>query len=245
MSEARPGIGDALQRHRGGLRKFHGEAVGAQVAPELLAKQHLDIGLIVDHENEWTHAPPPDLVVALATAAAVRGRMILNSVNFPGAVSTTIEPACCLTTMSWLMERPSPVPSPAGLVVKNGLNIFSFTSGGIPVPLSRISDFDAVAEVLGRGGKRWLVVASVRLGFALRGGVEAVGNEVEERPRNLLWEQIDLSGGRVKGPFKGNIKALLLSPSSVKVRLRLSSTRALISTGRCSPDPDVSATACS
>src|ERR1700738_805219 len=36
------------------------------------------------------------------------------------------------------MERPSPVPSPAGLVVKNGLNSFSFTSGVIPVPLSRI-----------------------------------------------------------------------------------------------------------
>ena len=30
------------------------------------------------------------------------------------------------------------MPSPAGLVVKNGLKIFSFTSGGMPVPLSRI-----------------------------------------------------------------------------------------------------------
>jgi hypothetical protein len=38
----------------------------------------------------------------------------------------------------WLMERPRPVPSPVGLVVKNGLNIFSFTSGVMPVPLSRI-----------------------------------------------------------------------------------------------------------
>src|ERR1019366_3573598 len=37
-----------------------------------------------------------------------------------------------------LIDRPSPVPSPAGLVVKNGLNIFSLTSSGIPVPLSRI-----------------------------------------------------------------------------------------------------------
>ncbi len=27
----------------------------------------------------------------------------------------------------WLIDRPSPVPSPEGLVVKNGLNIFSFT----------------------------------------------------------------------------------------------------------------------
>src|SRR5215472_748425 len=64
--------------------------------------------------------------------------MILNSVKAPGSVSTSIIPECCLTMMSWLIERPRPVPSPAGLVVKNGLNIFSFTSGGIPVPLSRI-----------------------------------------------------------------------------------------------------------
>lgn len=38
----------------------------------------------------------------------------------------------------WVIERPSPVPSPVGLVVKKGLNIFSRTSGGIPLPLSRI-----------------------------------------------------------------------------------------------------------
>ena len=30
------------------------------------------------------------------------------------------------------------MPSPAGLVVKNGLNIFALTSDGMPVPLSRI-----------------------------------------------------------------------------------------------------------
>jgi len=67
--------------------------------------------------------------------AATRGKTTLISVNSPGRVSTSIEPACCLTMMSWLMESPSPVPSPVGLVVKKGLNIFSFTSGRIPVPL--------------------------------------------------------------------------------------------------------------
>ncbi len=34
--------------------------------------------------------------------------------------------------ISWLMESPSRVPSPAGFVVENGLNIFSRTSGGMP-----------------------------------------------------------------------------------------------------------------
>ena len=73
-----------------------------------------------------------------ARAAAARGSVMMNSVNCPGAVSTAMLPPCCLTTMSWLMDSPSPVPSPAGLVVKNGLNIFSFTASGMPVPLSRI-----------------------------------------------------------------------------------------------------------
>src|SRR6201999_1769845 len=71
-------------------------------------------------------------------ARLVRGSTRRNSVNAPGSVSTSIVPPCCFTMMSWLIDRPSPVPSPAGLVVKKGLNIFSFTSGGMPVPLSRM-----------------------------------------------------------------------------------------------------------
>src|SRR3954469_11402381 len=68
----------------------------------------------------------------------VRGRTILNSVNLPGALSRSMLPPCCFTTISWLIERPSPVPSPEGLVVKNGVNIFAFTLSGMPVPLSRM-----------------------------------------------------------------------------------------------------------
>src|SRR5262249_23343164 len=70
--------------------------------------------------------------------ATARGKITLISVNSLGCVSTSIVPPCCLTTMSWLIDSPSPVPSPAGFVVKNGLKIFSLTSGGMPVPLSRI-----------------------------------------------------------------------------------------------------------
>jgi hypothetical protein len=32
--------------------------------------------------------------------AAARGKMILNSVNSPGCVSTSVDPPCCLTMMS-------------------------------------------------------------------------------------------------------------------------------------------------
>jgi hypothetical protein len=43
------------------LRELHREVVGAQVPPELLPEQKLDVRLVIDHENEWLHARPPDL----------------------------------------------------------------------------------------------------------------------------------------------------------------------------------------
>ena len=76
-------------------------------------------------------------------------------------------------------------------------------------------DFDPVAEVLGRRSKRRLVVASICLRFTLGRRIEAVGDQVEQRPRDLLREQIDLASGRVKGPLKGDIEALLLGPRPV------------------------------
>src|SRR4029077_17234378 len=63
--------------------------------------------------------------------------------------------------------------------------------------------------------KGWLVVASIRLGFALRRRVETVGDQVKKRPRDLLREKINLASSRVKGSFEGDIEALLLRPRSV------------------------------
>jgi hypothetical protein len=73
------GIADALQGAIRRLRKIHFEAVVAQIAPELLAKQHLDIGLVVNNENKEAHEFAPDLL-----GAALRGSVTLNSVNSPG-----------------------------------------------------------------------------------------------------------------------------------------------------------------
>ena len=115
----------------------------------------------------------------LPEAAALRGSTMVNSVNWPGCVSTAIVPACCLTTMSWLMESPSPVPSPAGLVVKNGLNILSLTSGGMPVPLSRDPDLNAIAEISGRRDYRRLEIGAVGLRLALVRRVKPVGNDIK------------------------------------------------------------------
>src|SRR5215813_12775326 len=83
--------------------------------------------LVVDHQDADRHTAPP---------AARRGRRIVNSVNSPSRLSTLIVPLCCWVTMSQAIDRPRPVPSPVGLVVKNGWKSLSRNSGGIPVPLS-------------------------------------------------------------------------------------------------------------
>ncbi len=41
--------------------------------------------------------------------------------------------------MEWQMDRPRPVPTPAGLVVKKGLKMRWRTSGLMPGPLSSTS----------------------------------------------------------------------------------------------------------
>ena len=42
--------------------KLHGEPASAQVTPEVLPKQGLNVRLVVDHENKQTHARPFDLL---------------------------------------------------------------------------------------------------------------------------------------------------------------------------------------
>src|SRR5262249_35916749 len=129
-----PRLADQLQSGRRRQRELHGETPGAQVVAELLSKQCLHVGLVIHHQDQEVHLLAP----CSPSDAARRGKTTLNSVYSPGSVTTSIEPACCFTTMSWLSDRPRPVPSPAGLVVKKGVNSLSLTSAGIPVPLSRI-----------------------------------------------------------------------------------------------------------
>jgi hypothetical protein len=79
--------------------------------------------------------------LAASSSALLHGRVMMNSVNEPGTVSTSIPPPCCLIMKSWVrggQGQAEPCPFPVSLVVRKGLNIFSFTSGGMPVPLSRI-----------------------------------------------------------------------------------------------------------
>ncbi len=47
--------GDAGQRIRRRIGKVHHETLRAQIAPELLAEQRLDVGFVIDHQDQNAH----------------------------------------------------------------------------------------------------------------------------------------------------------------------------------------------
>src|SRR2546430_1642349 len=119
-------VHDRLQRFDAVMGEHECHLALADLLAEFLQHQRLKIVLVVNYEDVSAQLAPP----VLASAAAARGNVTINSVNEPGSVTTSILPPCSFTTISWLIDSPRPVPSPAGLVVKNGSNIFSFTSSG-------------------------------------------------------------------------------------------------------------------
>src|SRR5258707_2924112 len=80
-------VTDQFKRAVCRLGKIHREAAVADVASELLAKQRLNIGFVVNNKNKQAHLSAPALL-----AVAMRGRMTMNSVNSPGWLSYSIEP---------------------------------------------------------------------------------------------------------------------------------------------------------
>ncbi len=66
------------------------------------------------------------------------GNQIANRAPPPGRSPTTMWPPCA-AMMLLHKDRPIPVPTPVGLVVKKGSKIRSRSAGGMPGPLSAIS----------------------------------------------------------------------------------------------------------
>ena len=78
-----------------GAQDCHPDASGAHtgdLSAEMLAKQVSDISFVIHDQNAETHAAAPVLTL--------RGSRIVNSVNSPTRLSTSIVPPCCWVTMS-------------------------------------------------------------------------------------------------------------------------------------------------
>ena len=62
-------------------------------------------------------------------------------------------------------------------------------------------DLHAVAEVLGGGSKGWLIVAAICFCLALGRCIEAVQDQVQQSPCDVLREDIGFAGGRIQRPL--------------------------------------------
>src|SRR6516225_3629161 len=73
----------------------------------------------------------------------------------------------------------------------------------------------AVAKVLRRSCKSRLIAIATVLFFALGCRIEAVGDQVQESPRDFLWEYVNLAGGWIQGPLDIDLEALILRAGSM------------------------------
>ena len=76
-------------------------------------------------------------------------------------------------------------------------------------------DLYAVTEVFRRCHKGWFIAIATILLLALGCGIEAVRDEVQKCSGGLLWKHVDLTGGRIKGPFQFDPEALILGARTV------------------------------
>src|SRR5262245_32336225 len=76
-------------------------------------------------------------------------------------------------------------------------------------------DFHTITKTFGRGSKGWHVVSAVRFRLAFGRCIEAVRDQIQKRPRDVLRENISFAGSRIKRPLQRDIEALFLGPRAV------------------------------
>ena len=82
-----------------------------------------------------TYTPDGKGTIHVAPVPGDRGNYTLTLNATPNIAGAS---AALTTSTTFILSVTSPNEPPVLMVVKNGLNIFSFTSAGMPVPLSRI-----------------------------------------------------------------------------------------------------------
>ena len=163
MSDAVAGIADALKRRR--ARDCANSMVkrpARRSRRNCWRNKIFDIGLVVDYENEQIHALFSCFGDGRRRRAAARS---VNSVNSPGS-RIDLDRTGMLLDDDVVTERKAEPGAFAGRLggeerIEHLFLHFGRNAGAVVAD----PDFDAVAEVFGRGGKRRLVVAAV--GFAL------------------------------------------------------------------------------
>ncbi len=130
---------------------------------------------------------------------ASAGSRIWKVVPAPGLLCTRMRPPW-LFTMPSVVERPRPVPWPMVFVVKNGSKMRSSNSGGMPAPVSAISELEIAAgrEFRLHGGVMFVddeIARGQREDSAARHGVARVHGEVQQHLVPL--RRVAAEGGQV------------------------------------------------
>ena len=78
----------------------------------------------------------------------------------------TWPPDCRTKPNTWL--RPSPVPLPTGLVVKNGSNALAITSGVIPEPVSETASITYCPLSISASAACWASISTLLVSISSR-----------------------------------------------------------------------------
>ena len=185
---------NALKRSGRRLGKVHGEATIAQVAPKLLAEQHFNVGLVVDHQNKQVHVLCPrcryecsrarqnDLKLSIFARLGLdfnRPAMLLHD----DIVADGEAKAGAFS--GWL----------GGEERIEDLFLHLRRNPGAVVPNR---DFHTVSEAACRDRKNRLIAIAIGLGFTLCRRIKAVQDQVQKYSRDVLRKHVGLASGRIK-----------------------------------------------
>jgi hypothetical protein len=126
-------------------------------------------------------------------------------VNAPTSLSTKIVPPCCWVMMSQLIERPNPVPSPVGLVVKNGWKQALARLGRDAGAVVAQPDLDLGTEVARGHFEARLECRIARLIAALIRSVKPVADQVQENAQHVLRHHLERRRLAVEIALQGDL----------------------------------------
>ena len=108
------------------------------------------------------------------------------------------------------------MPSPVGLVVKNGVNSFARTSGDTPTPLSRTRTSTCSPRSRRRHPQSRAIIRTVAV-FALALGrrIEAIPEQVEKHARDVLRYEFDRPEIGIEVALQRDVEVLILSAGPV------------------------------
>src|SRR5262245_50216540 len=52
---------------------------------------------------------------------------------------------------------------------------------------------DTITQILSRGGQSWLLIAAIAFGSAFSRCIKAIGDQIKQSPRDVLWEDVGLA----------------------------------------------------